>query len=151
MASVAWILGASIGLLVFIGEQLLNPEGTGFAHPLRVLILSILGVVVSWVGGYVALLYGGYANWNWAMADRIARDRGWLDLPWEYSVGEQRKYNGRSFLARKAQSWARPRDPANELAPIFIVYARVAMGTGAFHIGLMIWSAVVLAKIVSNG
>jgi hypothetical protein len=117
---------------------------------LPALLLSILGVVISSVGAYMALLYAGYANWNWEMADRIARGRGWKDLPWEYSVVEPSKNISRSFLARQAKKWARPRDPANELVPIFIVYATVGMATAAFHMGFLIWSTLVLAKVLYN-
>ena len=42
--------------------------------------VAILGAGVSFLAGYVSLLYGGYSNRNWEKANQIAFNRGWYDL-----------------------------------------------------------------------
>jgi hypothetical protein len=144
----SWILGLSAGAFGYIVPQLLKPGSAGFTDPVKVSVLAFLGVVASCTAGYMALVYGGYANRNWEQADRIARFHGWKDLVWDASIGEPRKppEGGASFWARRARKYSRSRDPMIELAPIFSIYVTLAVVTAAFHAIFLIWSVAVLIK-----
>ena len=79
---VSWLLAfaaTAIGYIV-THKDMIGPTAGEISHPLRMMAVSLLGLVVSGIAGYVTLLYGGYANRNWAKADEIADRRGWLDL-----------------------------------------------------------------------
>lgn len=41
--------------------------------PYQGLGVAVLGLAISLVAAFLAVLYGGYSNWNWGMADFIAR------------------------------------------------------------------------------
>jgi hypothetical protein len=78
------LLGFSITIISYIVAQLITFNPILIKEPTKVLSLAILGLIISCLTVYVALLYGGYSNENWARADDIARrlkeKYGWNDL-----------------------------------------------------------------------
>ena len=108
--------------------------------------LSILGIVVSWLAGYIAVLYGGYAMRNWAEADRIARDRQLKDRQWKdlvaYDLEDTRnKEVGKvPRLAALARRWSRPTNHTTEVPPVFKVFAGLGLVAGLAHLGFLIRS-----------
>lgn len=70
---VTWLLGFSTTI---IGVYATGKLTEYFAK----VLLIVLGILVSVLAAFTALLYGGYATWNWAIVDRIAKDYA-MDLP----------------------------------------------------------------------
>jgi hypothetical protein len=100
-------------------------------------ITLIIGVLVSFLTGYIVVLYGGYANRNWDMADRIARRRGWRDLEPDKS-----ELQGRGWQVR-AWRWARSCEPREELPPVFLLFLALAGLALLAHLGVFVWTLIV--------
>ena len=66
------LLGISATIIGYVVTNL-GIQWLSVTQPIKGLCLALLGLVISGVASYVALLYGGYSNWNWAKADAIAR------------------------------------------------------------------------------
>src|SRR5262245_13950099 len=75
---VTWLLGFSTGI---IGVYATGKLTQHFAA----VLLIILGMLVSILAAFTALLYGGYAAWNWAIADRIAEVYNWTEQKPDYN------------------------------------------------------------------
>jgi hypothetical protein len=67
---VTWLLGFSAAIIAFYAKDEIKA-------PLSTVLMLVLGVSVSIVAAFTALLYGGYATWNWAIADLIAETYKW--------------------------------------------------------------------------
>jgi hypothetical protein len=81
----SWLLGGSAVMLTYIWNNLISPNSDiksiwYISQPVKALGFAILGMCVSILAAYISLLYGGYANWNWEKAKRIAENREWKDL-----------------------------------------------------------------------
>jgi hypothetical protein len=88
-------------------------------------LLTVLGILVSLVAGLIAVVYGGYAAWNWAIADEIAELNQWEFLrPTHEPVGK--KDMGVPLKLAKP----RPK----RLAPIFWIFIAVATASTAVHV-----------------
>jgi hypothetical protein len=156
----SWLLGGSAALIWYLVtvELELEAQPIKVVHPLRALILSIVGMAVSLLAGYVALLYAGYSNWNWAHADVIAREqvkrngsRSWQELipkdaaktmeDWRADLAEPKGCPPRPTLfAAWAIRLGRPCEPTTELAPVFSVYAWLAALAALSHTAVGIFS-----------
>jgi hypothetical protein len=140
---VSWLLAfaaAAIGYIV-TDKDLIGYTIPRISHPVRMMTVSSLGLLVSAVAGYVTLLYGGYANRNWAKADDIADRRGWCDLlPGDLGDRNSKKRQKSSRLNNVAWHWARPCYPDAELAPVFKVYGLLALLGGVAHGVFFSWS-----------
>jgi hypothetical protein len=146
MVTVAsWLLGLSAAIIGYIVTQRVNANSPGvLTEPEKVIFYALLGIVISLVAGYVAILYGGYSNRNWAAADYIAEEQQWYSL---LPTHRQKPVAGQpSFLAAVAKRRARPHDPTLELAPIFTLFVVLAACAAAAHLGFLIWSAVLILK-----
>ena len=98
--------------------------------------IAALGICVSGLAAYVALVYAGYTNRNWEHADAIASRNGWQDL-----LGKSLTCRNRpTKLAALSNMLAAHRDPKTELAPIFTICAGLAMGACLVLIGFLVWS-----------
>lgn len=118
---VSWLLGLSAAIIGYIVTNL--PLSTS---PLsKGMYLALLGVVISGVAAYVSLLYGGYSNWNWALADTIARNMAqrypkWGELlPENSEAALQIRRSGKLSFYTIAMRLSKRRDPTTKLAPIF--------------------------------
>lgn len=134
---------------ILTGTQMFAPQAQGLAHAGRMMVVALLGAVVSAIGAYLALLYGGYANRNWAKADEIARRHDWLDLlPDAAPQPTTPKHGGKpGLLARFAWQRARPCWPETTLAPVFKWYFRLALAALVAHVGFFLWSAFEIAVL----
>jgi hypothetical protein len=141
------LLGFSAALVAYVGTNLLCFPPLSVTDPYKAICLAILGVVISSVAAYVSLLYGGYSNWNWAKADAIARDQAARYPKW----AELLPQNAQAAVARgttRAPSWfsaiaarfGRPCDPIAQLAPIFSLYAWLALAAALFHLFVLFLS-----------
>jgi hypothetical protein len=157
MVSVAsWLLGLSAVILWYVATQLISSDPFKLHEPARAVMVSAIGVGVSLAAGYVALLYGGYANRNWKEADDIARRRGWDDLwlPENRSEISRTNANGTGFASsgrkhfasgrRKLNAWAwkcsTSTEPADYLAPVFEAFLLFALVALAAHLAIVAWS-----------
>jgi hypothetical protein len=144
ITTVSWLLAFSataIGFLV-TDPQMIASSAPRLPHPHRMMVVSLLGVLVSTLAGYLALLYGGYSNRNWAKADRIARRHGWVDLLPEgpdQMIPERGDKPG--WFAEFAWKRARPCLPQTYLAPVFKVFSALAIVAGIVHASLFVWSS----------
>lgn len=120
-----WLLGFSAGIL--------GLHATGKLTELRAaLLLIVLGILVSVLAAFVALLYGGYATWNWAIADQIARTYPWPELsPTNNPIPKSTA----GWSAKPALWLAKPRP--GKLAPIFWLFFLVSMASAVIHLVLL--------------
>lgn len=90
-----WLLGFSATIIGYIVTHLIRFDPfvltDVFTQPKKAACLACLGFLVSTMAGYVALLYGGYANRNWAESDKIACRHRWCDLVPHRSKGKQQR------------------------------------------------------------
>lgn len=75
-----WLLTFSAAIHWYVISRVMGAEEMTDSLVDRAARVSCLGLVVSFLAAYVALLYGGYANQNWRKADEIAEANSWLDL-----------------------------------------------------------------------
>ena len=139
IVAVSWLLGLTAGA---IGYRLTQPgslSAAGPVHPVSSVMVSLLGLVLSGLATYVVLLYAGYANRNWAQADMIARKRAWRDLLPKGGAGETTPRQGLAWVAWR---WAREFDPERKLAPVFRVYALLAIVSSLANLFLLVWSLI---------
>jgi hypothetical protein len=121
-------------------------------RPYEGLGVGLLGFGVSFVAARLAVLYGGYSNWNWAMADLIARKKAIegrrlsgkpkCRTKWEtllpkaaktcITVKTDRTVWFPSYHA-KAMKRAQPCEPTKRLAPIFPAFTTVALVAAFLH------------------
>lgn len=128
---VSWLLGFSAAIIgVYATNKLAEPQA-------RVLLI-VVGILVSFLAAFTALLYGGYATWNWSIADRIAEANHWTDQTPDYDpIKRPAPLTARVFLrlAKPCQ---------NRIAPVFWLYFGVSLlSLGVqiillFHAGLSI-------------
>lgn len=127
---VSWLLGVGTAPVGYIVTQLITSfVPPKFKEPGQVILLSGMGMLISGIAGYVTLLYGGYANRNWAKAEYFARKRNWRDLLSETDPRYQNHVTreDRRGLARIAWTFARHHDPDTELPPVFLAYSLLAL------------------------
>jgi hypothetical protein len=134
----SWLLGFSAALLAFAAQRLVDPEACKATDHLRIVgaVTLLIGILASLLTGYVAVLYGGYANRNWDMADRIARQRGWSDL-----VPDKSDLSGRGWHVT-AWRWARSCQPREELPPVFLLFLVLAGLALLAHLGIFVWTVI---------
>lgn len=141
---VSWLLAFAATAIGFIATEdgLIASKFPELESPRRMMALSLLGLGVSAVAGYLTLLYAGYTNANWAKADEIADRHGWVDLLPEGSSGRKTPNEGKktSRLNRWAWHLARPCYPDRELAPVFKAYLLLATLAGLVHTLFAIWA-----------
>jgi len=116
-----WLLGFAVAVVGLAFAQ--GVQSTLVSGKAALTILASLGFGLSIVSFFAALIYGGYANRNWATADEIARHYKWDVLypdhePWT----DQQKRCPERRLGKWARRLSKPRDTYSQLAPIFIVY-----------------------------
>lgn len=109
-------------------ELVVSRTRSRLPHPWRMMVVSLPGVLVSVVAGYVALLYRGYSNRNWARADEVARKHNWLDLLPEGSSEMMPEHGGKpGRVTDVAWRLARPCYPQTDLAPVFTIFSSLAL------------------------
>lgn len=90
------------------------------------------GLGLSIVSIFAVLIYGGYANRNWATADEIADRYGWDLLDPEHEPWTEIQERGRNrLLGRWARELSKTRNPYSQLAPIFWVYLVLSVALAA--------------------
>jgi MFS family permease len=137
IVTVSWLLGLAAGAIGYVVPHVIGSTAARLENPLRIAAVSALGLLLSLVAAYVALLYAGYANRNWAQADMIARKRGWLDLLPEGCAGETTR---RKWVAAAAWRLSRPCDPERKLAPVFFVFSFLAIVSGLAQSFFLVWA-----------
>jgi hypothetical protein len=141
---VPWLLAfaeAAVGYIV-TDPQMIGPPSSRIPHPGRMMMVSALGFFVSFVAGYLALLYGGFSNRNWAKADEVARKRGWVDLVSNGSSDKLAPDHGGKpgRVAKLAWEFARPCNPQTKLAPVFTILSLLALFACLLHGAFFAWS-----------
>jgi hypothetical protein len=138
----SWLLGLSAVILGSIASQVTEDGGWTLEEPRRAFMVAMLGIFVSAVAGYVALLYGGYSNRNWAKADEIARRQGWRNLvpPDDSTPHKSTDREAKGPLNSIAWRFARPCRPKEELAPVFKVFLGLSAGSLLLHLAVLVWS-----------
>jgi hypothetical protein len=123
---VTWLLGFSAAIIGFYAEEKLKTS-------LATVLLPVLGVTVSIVSAFTALLYGGYATWNWAIADRIAEAYKWHEQSPSYDPVPRSEA---SRTAALSLWFARP--CTNGVAPVFWVFFLASLVSLIVHILLLV-------------
>lgn len=138
---VTWLLafsGAIVGYVVTQGLRTLFID-----HPIRLLLLALGGLTVSALAAYVALIYGGYANRNWAKADAIAELQEWNDLLFyklsrtDLITSKKEKVAKTSWLTTLAKSQAEPCKPEEKLPLVFFWFLLMALVSCVGHFALI--------------
>lgn len=151
---VIWILGVSISIISYTGSHLIgNISSEPKCQPKELLVpLTITGVLISLIGAYVSLVYGGYANRNWEKANQIARERGWTDLLTKFDNNKKNNicqdlldiFNILFWCKRKdklnilAQKLAHPCEPQKRLPFICEVFFLISMFLFILHCLLLL-------------
>jgi hypothetical protein len=132
----SWLLTFSATIIGYIVTQLVKPNSFVFNEPWKVFGLAILGTLISFVAGYVALLYGGYAKRNWAKADEIARACGRDDLAPDYSNAKRKESKSDKlwWVPAIATKLAEPCDPRKTVAPVFLLFAALGFSVFVAHL-----------------
>ena len=147
ITTVSWLLAfgaTAIGYMV-TNSQMIAPTIPRVQQPGRMMVVSLLGIFVSVIAWYLAILYGGYSNRNWAKADEIARKRKWLDLLPDASPDNMtpERVCKPDRLAAFAWRRARPCYPQTELLPSSrsFRFSRFfqALHTVSVHMGHVTW------------
>jgi hypothetical protein len=119
---VTWMLGFSTAI---IGVYASGEISDSFAKVLFV----ILGILVSGLAAFTAILYGAYATWNWSIADRIAESYDWSEQKPDY----------RPILKSKSSAAIRLAQPCqNKIAPVFWVFFGVSVASLIVHVLLLL-------------
>jgi hypothetical protein len=122
-----WLLGFSAGILGLFATGKLTV-------PIAVFWLLFLGILVSVLAAIVALMYGGYATRNWAIADQIATTYAWPELlPTNNPIPKSTA----CWLAKRAFKFAKP--CPGELAPVFWLFFFASITSAVVHLGLLVW------------
>ena len=130
ITAVSWLLGVGTAPIGYVVTQLIESfVPLHFKEPGQVVLLLVMGMLISSAAGYVTLLYGGYANRNWARAEYFAKKHDWRNLLPETDA----RYQGpvprtdRRGMAGIAWWFARHCDPETELPPVFRVFFFLAL------------------------
>jgi hypothetical protein len=130
---VTWLLGFSTAIIGFYATGKLTES---FATAL----LIALGILVSVLAAFTALLYGGYATWNWAIADRIAKDYHWTEQKPDFIPLQASQVR---WTARCPLRLAKPCQ--DRVAPVFWVFFAVSLVSLGAH-GVLLFHAFRLIK-----
>jgi hypothetical protein len=123
---VTWLLGFSAAIIGFYASGKLQ-------EPLGTVLFIVIGILVSLLAAFVALLYGGYAAWNWSIADQIACNYEWTEQKPDYNPFESVKTRSTATLSL----WlAKP--CGDRIAPVFWVFFWVSLGSFIFHVILLL-------------
>lgn len=134
----SFLLGVSAAILgVIVSLPMEDGQWISFQQPRQAVMFSLLGIIISGIAAYIALLYAGYSNQNWKKADDIAERYGWKDL----SVPLSQAADKLRPLARISEKLARPCDPKREIAPVFAVFAALSTVFFLIHLIILIRSA----------
>ena len=123
---VTWLLGFSAAIIGFYASDKL-------AEPLGTVFLIVIGIFVSLLAAFIALLYGGYAARNWSIADQIACDYEWTEQMPDYNPFEGAKTR---WTATFSLWLAKP--CKNRIAPVFWVFYWVSLGSSIVHVNLLL-------------
>jgi hypothetical protein len=118
-----WLLAFSAGIIGFYATGKLTEEA--FA-------VIWLGILISFVAAVTALLYGGYAAWNWAIADKIAQTYDWTEQCPDYYPFQRSEV---ACTAKIPILLAEPRP--NKIAHIFWLFFWGSLVSLGFHIYLL--------------
>lgn len=122
---VTWLLGFSTTI---IGVYATGKLTDSFAS----VLLIMLGILVSGLAAFTALLYGGYATWNWSIADRIAENYYWTEQKPDYVPIP------RSEVRWTAALPLRLAEPCqNRIAPVFWFFFFVSFVSLIVHVLLL--------------
>lgn len=144
---VSWLLGFVAGEIGYVVTKLVTATMSPIAKE-RMLVVSLLGFLISFVAAFLSLLYGGYSHRNWAHADYIAEKNGWRELlPPERMNAESVTPESRGSigwaLSKLTQiGWylSTPTTDETRLAPVFYVYFALAALAGLGNAGFLAWS-----------
>lgn len=130
LAVTSWLIGLSATAIGYIIINLIDFNTVTIIESKKVIWLALLGAIISLVSWYISLLYGGYANDNWAKAAEIANKNGWYDLI-PYLSSKNKKNKG--IWSKIASRLAKPKDHSKELAPVFLLFMWLSIFTAVVH------------------
>jgi hypothetical protein len=143
ITTATWLLGAAGASLMYIVDKM-GFEPLTLLNQKRMVVVSLFGLFISSIAAYLIFLYGGYANRNWAKAKQLENKPELRGLvPEDSTAGRSPEDKGMSRLADFAWQLARPCDPAAELAPVFFIYAVLAIVCVLAHGCFFIWASCV--------
>lgn len=122
---VTWLLGFSAAIIGFYATDKIKA-------PLPTSLLLVLGISVSILAAFTALLYGGYATWNWAIADRIAETYKWPEQSPSYDPVPRSEAR---WTAAFSLWLAKP--CTNGVAPVFWVFFFASLVSLSVHVVLL--------------
>jgi len=118
---VTWLLGFSASIIGALATGKL-------ADSLAAALLVVLGMSVSTLAAFTSLLYGAYAAWNWAIADRIAEIYDWTEQSPTYRPIPRSKTQWMTNLAKPCQG---------RIAPVFWVFFSASFVSFIVHAVLL--------------
>jgi hypothetical protein len=120
---VTWLLGLSAAIIAFHAKAEVKMAES---------LLLGLGATISILSAFTALLYGGYATWNWSIADRIAETYEWRVQSPNYRPFENTEAH---WTARVPLRLAEP--CTNRIAPVFWMFFAASLVSFLAHVLLL--------------
>ena len=146
-----WLLAFSAGIIGYVVTHL-DKIGTDAR---QMGLLAGLGILVSLAASFVVLLYGAYANWNWANADEIAAEMGdaqrrWLQASEQFKSELVKAQKGVGGLEpRWVNKFGAPPESRYHYAPIFRWFFRFAEVSLAVHCAMLLTALVLIQKLAT--
>jgi hypothetical protein len=139
------LLGFSAAIAGFTFDHAV--KGHQITEPLAAAGLSIGGMIVAFASALVTLLYGGYANRNWARAEQIAESYGWSELQRANTpLGSSKKTTpAPSVLASWALYHSNPHPLDLRLAPVFLWFFLISALSFCAHLSIFLWTVLTAA------
>ena len=124
---VTWLVGFSSATVMFKPSEI---------SKFTAVVLTVLGMLFSFLAGFTALLYGGYATRNWAKANRIAKEHKWPELRENYDPFTDHKIPRSSVIPLRL---ARP--CGNGIALVFWIYFLISILSFSVHVARLLYIA----------
>jgi len=133
------LLGFSVAIVAFTFKEAKSYQE--LIGSVGVVFLASAGIAVSIASALITLIYGGYANRNWAKADQIAHDYKWerlypLDSPFAPNIGSDEYPPCRVAWALRQSG---PKATHKELAPVFECFFWLSVASGGMHLLILLW------------
>ena len=117
---VTWLLGFSATIIGFYASGKLT-------EPTATVLLLVIGILVSVLAAFVALLYGSYAAWNWSIADNIASNYEWTEQKPDYKPFKSAWW--KEWLAGPCK---------DKIAPVFKIFFVFSLFSLIVHVILLV-------------
>lgn len=127
MSLATWLLAFIVGIIGYLFNHAIDIARMSVANPNELIALSIAGILIALLVVNVVNGFSFYANFNWAVADKIAEEK-------ELEKLKEWRENTLNTMKKKKKL----HNPLAEKAPIFRTFFWIALVLIVLFIGLAI-------------